>query len=1324
MKEEEEENDENFERSLKKRRLNGRNAIKVAFHKYLWYINPFIEANNYIDVEHRGQFEYGDLNYYFDPDNNIFEEDLEAVTFPDNHKPIRPPKPRGRSKKEKPESSEDEADEIETEDIYDDVQPEEEEEEEEDFVPNDSKEASRSRRSRKEVKESKKTKDEDKEKSKSEKEKLKEERRKEKKERREKEKKELEDVTGLTPFQIAWRSIVRRDIPKEARKLNKQHLTNVSNAKKVVLMCNKRFKEKKIKAPRNLREMLARGKKMVKDVSAYWKKFEREEKEAKKKAEKEALENQKKIEEEREAARQQRKLNFLLTQTELFGHFVRKKEKDEVPSEIESTAQQNVDMNSLDENQKEDELMRQKAVLASQNAYSKLQQQTQAFDEETEKLKAIAKANMSNLLANNESKEENEEDIDIDMNTSQNENRQDLSFETTDTSGAPMIRQPKMLRGQLKDYQLKGLSWMVNLYDQGINGILADEMGLGKTVQSVAFLAHLAEEKDIWGPFIIVTPVVTLHNWQQELTKFCPRLKVLPYWGNQTDRKSIRKFWNPKYLHTPDSPFHVLITSYNLVVLDEKYLRRVKWQNMIFDEAQALKSSNSSRWKSLMGYSCRNRLLLTGTPIQNNMAELWALLHFIMPTLFDSHEEFNEWFSKDIESHAGGQASLNEHQLNRLRLILKPFMLRRVKKDIELEIGEKIELEIRCELTARQKKLYKGVKDKISIAELLDKSASKETMSGLMNLVMQFRKVCNHPEIFERSEPVSPLSFQIETPDMPSNSDTVYVNNLNPIQFTVPKFLFRQGMDTLKHVSRKRWLSSTFNVWSPDNVHKSSMESRPFSAFSFMRMCDLSPAQLSTYSLLGINQLFQLNNEFEEFRAHQLSFARNNYQEKKQTRALLLLRRIDMFDSPFHRESSSFLKELVPLTLDRMERMKHILKIFHVEVTKVQAAPIQFYSPDRSFMYKRESEYHNAWDKNQLLGYNLKCWPSIGSQFSLIPLERRVEKDEVLLVEKPRGILQQTYDLRSPHPIWYPDLSVLLTDSGKMQVLDRLLSQLKREGHRVLIYSQMTKMMNILEDFMAFRKYKYFRLDGSSKLEDRRDMVNEFQTSNEIFAFLLSTRAGGLGINLTAADTVIFYDSDWNPTIDEQAMDRAHRLGQTKTVTVYRLITTNTVEERILKRAKQKHQIQSLVISGGKPINATKGEESTEGLNEDDVMSFLLDEEEAKEIMRKQIENRSKKRSRKPKANKPTENTQIQDAASAPLAQNGDEEANGEKKPKKRSKPNAFGLPGRSPPPSKKASAPGAKKISSSKRKEIDSTSRRRTQQKSTKEKKDKRRPN
>ncbi|XP_050245153.1 chromatin-remodeling ATPase INO80-like [Quercus robur] len=214
---------------------------------------------------------------------------------------------------------------------------------------------------------------------------------------------------------------------------------------------------------------------------------------------------------------------------------------------------------------------------------------------------------------------------------------------------------------------------------------------------------------------------------------------------------------------------------------------------MVLDEAQAIKSSNSIRWKTLLSFNCRNRLLLTGTPIQNNMAELWALLHFIMPTLFDSHEQFNEWFSKGIENHAEHGGTLNEHQLNRLHSILKPFMLRRVKTDVISELTRKTEVTVHCKLSSRQQAFYQAIKNKISLAELFEGNRghlNEKKILNLMNIVIQLRKVCNHPELFERNEGRTYLHFgeipnSLLPPPFGELEDVHYAGGHNPITYKV-----------------------------------------------------------------------------------------------------------------------------------------------------------------------------------------------------------------------------------------------------------------------------------------------------------------------------------------------------------------------------------------------------------------------------------------------------------------------------------------------------------------------------------------------------------
>ena len=337
----------------------------------------------------------------------------------------------------------------------------------------------------------------------------------------------------------------------------------------------------------------------------FWRKNEKEERDLRKKAEKEAIDRAKREEELREARRQARKLNFLITQTELYSHFVGKKvnggDQDETTNgENRRTSIPSADgqlpskFEELDFDADDDEALHAAAARSAQNAVQLAQNKAKDFDLATR--------------TTAQSEEFDMKDIDIDG--------EDMNFTNpTGLSELEQIPQPKMLHCQLKEYQLKGLNWLVNLYEQGINGILADEMGLGKTVQSISVMAYLAENHNVWGPFLVIAPASTLHNWQQEITRFVPGLKALPYWGNAKDRKVLRKFWNRKHVTYPqDAPRHVLITSYQLVIQDEMYFQNIKWQDMILDEAQAIKNPDSQVARAAYGLQANFRLALTGTP--------------------------------------------------------------------------------------------------------------------------------------------------------------------------------------------------------------------------------------------------------------------------------------------------------------------------------------------------------------------------------------------------------------------------------------------------------------------------------------------------------------------------------------------------------------------------------------------------------------------------------------------------------------------------------------------------------------------------------------
>uniref|UniRef100_A0A3Q3JXX5 Snf2-related CREBBP activator protein n=1 Tax=Monopterus albus TaxID=43700 RepID=A0A3Q3JXX5_MONAL len=291
-------------------------------------------------------------------------------------------------------------------------------------------------------------------------------------------------------------------------------------------------------------------------------------------------------------------------------------------------------------------------------------------------------------------------------------------------------------------YQHIGLDWLVTMYEKKLNGILADEMGLGKTIQTIALLAHLACEKGNWGPHLIIVPTSVMLNWEMELKRWCPGFKILTYFGSQKERKLKRQGW------TKPNAFHVCITSYKLVLQDHQAFRRKSWRYLILDEAQNIKTFKSQR--------CHRRLLLTGTPLQNSLMELWSLMHFLMPHVFQSHREFKEWFSNPLTGMIEGSQEYNEGLVKRLHKVLRPFLLRRIKADVEKQMPKKYEHVVHCRLSKRQRFLYDDFMAQASTRETL---ASGHFMS-VINILMQLRKVCNHPNLFDPRPIQSPFIMQ------------------------------------------------------------------------------------------------------------------------------------------------------------------------------------------------------------------------------------------------------------------------------------------------------------------------------------------------------------------------------------------------------------------------------------------------------------------------------------------------------------------------------------------------------------------------------------
>ncbi|XP_077573754.1 chromodomain-helicase-DNA-binding protein 1-like [Stigmatopora nigra] len=476
---------------------------------------------------------------------------------------------------------------------------------------------------------------------------------------------------------------------------------------------------------------------------------------------------------------------------------------------------------------------------------------------------------------------------------------------------------------QLRSYQLNGVQWLTQCLKNQQGCILGDEMGLGKTCQTISLLVYMSGELDENGPFLVLSPLSVMENWRSELERFAPVLTVLCYKGDKDRRAEIQG-------DTPD--FHVLLTTYEICLKDASFLRRWKWKVLVVDEAHRLKNQNSLLRKTLTEFSVDFRVLLTGTPIQNNLLELYSLLSFIQPDVFspDGGDAFARSYA-DVRNRPALAADLHS--------VLEPFLLRRVKSEVALDLPKKTEVVVYHGMSALQKKYYKALLMKDF--EAFDNEQSNKTR--LLNILIQLRKCVDHPYLFDGVEP-----------------------------------------------------------------------------------------------------------------------------------------------EPF-------------------EMGEHLIEA-----------------------------------------------------------------------------------------------------SGKLCLLDSMLVYLQQGGHRVLLFSQMTRMLDILQDYMEYRGFSYERLDGSVRGEERNLAVKNFSTQ-DVFVFLLSTKAGGVGMNLTSADTVIFMDSDFNPQNDLQAAARCHRIGQHRPVKVVRLLARDTVEDIMYSRAVSKLELTNAVMEEGRFSLLERAQSAAAGMHLSEILKFGVD---------------------------------------------------------------------------------------------------------------------
>ncbi|XP_023515243.1 probable helicase CHR10 isoform X2 [Cucurbita pepo subsp. pepo] len=458
------------------------------------------------------------------------------------------------------------------------------------------------------------------------------------------------------------------------------------------------------------------------------------------------------------------------------------------------------------------------------------------------------------------------------------------------------------------------------------------DMGLGKTLQAISFLSYLKVHQISPGPFLVLCPLSVTDGWVSEIVRFAPHLNVLQYVGDKETRRNSRRriFEHATSQSVTDVmlPFDVLLTTYDIALIDQDFLSQIAWQYAVIDEAQRLKNPSSVLYNVLKErFLIPRRLLMTGTPIQNNLSELWALLHFCMPSVFGTLDQFISTFKEAGDLTSGHGKIHGNGQFKSLKYILSAFLLRRTKAKLSesgvLLLPPLTEITVMVPLVNLQRKVYMSILRK-ELPKLLALSSGSSNHQSLQNVVMQLRKACSHPYLFPGIEP-----------------------------------------------------------------------------------------------------------------------------------------------EPY-------------------EEGEHL----------VQA-------------------------------------------------------------------------------------------SGKLVILDQVLQKLHESGHRVLLFAQMTHTLDILQDFLELRNFSYERLDGSIRAEERFAAIRSFSlncsgssqtTRNDAFVFLISTRAGGVGLNLVSADTVIFYEQDWNPQVDKQALQRAHRIGQINHVLSINLVTAQTIEEVIMRRAERKLQLSKNVI--------------------------------------------------------------------------------------------------------------------------------------------------
>lgn len=756
-----------------------------------------------------------------------------------------------------------------------------------------------------------------------------------------------------------------------------------------------------------------------------------------------------------------------------------------------------------------------------------------------------------------------EGDIDAELQEVEEVDRMSESFDTGLTK--TLIPVPTLLRGTLRSYQHAGLDWLASLYRNGTNGILADEMGLGKTFQTISLLAHLAEKHEVWETHLIIVPTSVILNWVTEFQKFLPGFRVLAYYGSASEREAKRKGWtnDPHHEDRARRGYNVVITSYNVASQDINAIRNQQWHYLILDEAHNIRNFNSQKWQLLIRLRTKARLLLTGTPLQNDLAEVWSLLTFLTAggDGETSHGELEEFLShwkdpvKEIFDQGVQKISENAQRvIDQLHVSLRPFLLRRKKDEVEKDLPKKIERVVVCKLSKRQRQLYQDYMGLASTRDTLAKGSGVQAGAVLLSL----RKVCNHPDLFD-----------------PRPIQTSFAMEYSPLEgYSTREQLIRRMLGFAQDTPLK--LLVTNNT----TLRKSATNrSRQLAAGSELRR------QLSELDSAAID-----SSPDPSTIAGSRALQRLRLRERKlqQLRSCIQVTESALESEPLIPVD---LREVVTVSRGQpylfKPRVNPVAKTWHGH-TRLGQRPLRFEHLS-DWLVAEDTRLQR--DVATLDSYADRLQEVI-VRFAFVPPAVTVPLLDYAIPPKVQESIRSSplypvdqdfgHEARVRSSIAFPDKRLIIYDAGKLQRLTYLLRDLQSRGSRSLIFTQMTGTLDVLERFLGLMNLPYLRLDGSTPVERRQLYSAEFNRPDcKYQCMILSSRAGGVGLNLTGASSVIFYDLDWNPQMDRQCMDRAHRIGQTKDVEVYKLVSEKTVEENILRRANQKSLLDQTVIQDG-----------------------------------------------------------------------------------------------------------------------------------------------